>query len=257
MNEKGQVLVISIFLMLIVLSAGIIISSRFFNSLHNFAKSDNANKALYVAESLAERLLSKETSILQGYVQDNNCLQNCYVSFEDGSEAYANISVLGNSSDVYKFKSNQDSIVEINLEGYPSGSYLDLCWNEKSSITAMYVYLDSGSYKVENYAYNSVSSPYSSEFSMAYPDHSYANCFRVTTEYNPVSLRVKTLYESAYIYAIPEPSATLPVQGISIISNGRFLDSYKRISVVKRISTVPQEFDYVLYQRSLDTSLSK
>lgn len=257
MNQKGQVLVISIFLMLVVLSAGIIISSRFFKSLHNFAKSDNANKALYVAESLAERLLSKEDSVLQGYVQGNSCLQNCYVSFEDGSEAYANISVLGNSSEVYKFKSNENSVVEINLEGYQSGSYLDLCWNEKSSITAMYLYQEGSDYKVENYAYSSVSSPYFSDFSIAYPDHSYSNCFRVATTNTPISLRVKSLYESAYISVISEPSSILPIQGISIVSNGRFLDSYKRISVVKRISTVPSEFDYVLYQRSLDTSLSK
>lgn len=257
MNQKGQVLVISIFLMLIIFSAGVIISSRFFNSLHNFAKSDNANKALYVAESLAERLLSKENSILQGYAQGNNCLQNCYLSFEDGSEAYANISVLGNSSEIYKFKATKDSVVEINLEGYPSGSYLDLCWNEKSSITAMYLYRESNDYKVETYAYNSVASPYSSEFPVAYPDHSYSNCFTVNTINTPVLLRVKALYENAYINTLPEPSSILPIQGISIVSNGRFLDSYKRISVVKRISTVPQEFDYVLYQRSLDTSLSK
>jgi len=257
MNQKGQVLVIAIVLMTIVLSASVVISSRFFKSLRVFTNSDNSSKAMYIAESLAERLLYKTDEELTGYVNNNNCLQNCYISFEDGSEAYANVSILGNSTDTYKFKCFKDNVVEVNLDGYPSSSYLDICWNEKSSITAMYIYDQGGNYKVSNYAYNAVASSYPSNFEVATPNYTYSNCFRITTESTPTLLRIKSLYEDASLNVIPNPASLLPIQGFSIVSNGRFLDSYKRLSVTKRSSIVSQDFDYVIYQKSEDTSLSK
>lgn len=257
MNQKGQVLVIAIVVMTIVLSASVIISSRFFKSLRVFVKSDNSSKSMYVAESLAERLLYKTDEELTGYVTNNNCLENCYVSFEDGSEAYANVSILGNSTDTYKFKCSRDTVVEVNLDGYSSGSYVDICWNEKSSITAMYVSNQGGTYEVSNYAYNAVGSSYSSNFDIATPNYTYSNCFRVNTENTPTLLRIKSLYEDAFLNVIPNPASVLPIQGFSIVSNGRFLDSYKRLSVTKRSSIVSQDFDYVIYQKSEDTSLSK
>jgi hypothetical protein len=257
MNQKGQVLVIAIVVMSIVLSASVVISSRFFKSLHVFTKSDNSSKALYVAESLTERLLAKPDQELMDFVSNNNCLQNCYVSFEDGAEAYATLSILGNSSDTYKFKNAKDNVIEVNLAGYPSGSYLDICWNEQASLTAMYIYENGGNYTVDNYAYNSVTSSYPSNFEVAAPNYTYANCFRVSTTNTPEILRIKALYEDAYISIIPNPSSILPTQGVVIASNGRFLDAYKRILVTKRSSIVPQDFDFVLYQRSDDTSLSK
>jgi len=257
MNEKGQVLVISIVLMLVGLSAVVIISSRYVKSLHSFVKSDNSVKASYVAEALAERLLSKSTETLSDYVTNNSCLQECYVQFEDGSEAYAEVKILGNSSDMYTFKLPKDTTSEVNLDGYNSNSYVNICWDENSSIEGMYLSESSGNYDVTNYAYNAVVSPYDSDFDIASPNYSFANCFRVDTSANPVLLRLKSLYEVTTINVIPEPSALLPDQGFLVRSNGRFLDAYKRVTVTKKYPMSPDVFDYVLYQKSDDTALSK
>lgn len=254
MNQKGQTLVITIFVMLVALSAGVIISSRYFKSLHTFTKSDNASKATYVAESLAERLLSQSNETLNDYVVNNSCGDNCYLGFEDGSEAYAEVSVLGNSTDTYSLKGIKDSVVQINLEGYDANSYIDICWNENSSVTAMYIYGDSS---IDSYAYNAVTSMYDSDFEMASPNYAYANCFRVDTKVDSIILRLKALYEDAYFNVIPYSGSVLPSQGFLIKSTGRFWDIYKTVSVAKKHTLAPEIFDYVIYQKSEETSLSK
>jgi len=257
MSQKGQALVSVVFLMLIALSAGIIISSRFFKSLHVFTKSDNSAKASYVSEALAERLLYKSEDTLTDYVNNNSCLQECYVQFEDGSEAYAEVKILGNSSDEYSFKVAKDTSTEINLEGYPTDSYMDICWNDRASVAGMYINKSSGEYQVDTYAYNAVSSEYDSDFEVASPAYEYANCFRLNTHDTPILMRLKAFYEDTYLNIIPNPSSVLPKQGFLIKSNGRFLDTYKSISVTKKHSISPDIFDYVLYQTSSETSLSK
>jgi len=257
MNQKGQVLVISIFISLIAFFLAITLSSRFLSSLHSFITTDNANKALKVSESLVEKLLVIPDATLKTYVNNNSCLQDCYLQFEDGSEAYATITTLGDSVDTYQISVAKDATTEINLEGYSTNNFVDVCWNEKASIEGMYVSETSGDYVVNNYAYNAVASSYDSFFDVASPGYTYANCFKVTTQNTPVLLRIKSLYESSTLYIIPKSGETLPFQGFSFDINGRYLDVYKNLVVTKRYQISSDIFDYVIYQKSLDTALSK
>jgi hypothetical protein len=235
----------------------VVLSSRFFKSLRNFTVSDNASKATYVAEALAENILAMPEHKLIDYINNGNCTTDCYLAFEDGADAFAKVELLGNSSSTYKMKLRKDTSSEINLEGYNSGSYVDICWEEKSSITAMYMYESGGDYQIKNYAYNAVSSEYSSTFDVSYPNYSYPNCFRVTASNTPVLIRLRALYEDASVSVIPDPGSPLPNQGYLITSLGRFSETSKKVLVFKRYSIAEDIFDYVLYQKSMDTALSK
>ena len=57
MNEKGHALVIIIIFMIVSLSIGIGVSSRFIKRLSNVAQVDLASKALAVSEAAIENVL--------------------------------------------------------------------------------------------------------------------------------------------------------------------------------------------------------
>lgn len=256
MSQKGQVLVISVFIYLIALGTVIALSTRYFKSLHNFTSSDNSNKAYYAAESLIENLLIKSDQALYDYVTKNSCGQNCMLNFDDGTQAFAEIKLLGNNTDTYSFEVKKDSVSEVNMDSY--NKPIDVCWDGKSALTAELVYLNTaGEYKVDNYAYNPVSSTYPSEFTTAAPKYSYQNCFTIQNSNTYVLLRIKSLYEGTTVNIVPIPGSPLPLQGFLINSSGKFLDTTRKVSVIKKVATVPDIFDYSVYQNSASSTLSK
>lgn len=257
MNQKGQIFVISVFVSIIALSTVILLSSRYVKNLRSIVTTYNSQKALYVAESLAERLLEKSDQTLSDYVRNNNCSSDCYLEFEDGSQAYANISLLGDSSDIYNSSIKKDETLEINIDGYPVDTPLEVCWNEKSSLEISYISQKNGDYLVESFAYNSVASPYSSNFETATPNHGYSNCANLKFFNTPLVLRIKSLYESTNLFVVTKSGVKLPLQGFIFNIKGRFLDINKKISITKKYQVTTDILDYVIYQKSIDSSLSK
>ena len=63
-NQKGQTFILVLMIMFVALTVGITASSRFVRSLHSIVASDDATKALGVAESAMGRLLLQLSDIL-------------------------------------------------------------------------------------------------------------------------------------------------------------------------------------------------
>ena len=144
----------------------------------------------------------------------------------------------------------------VNLDGYTSDSFLDICWNTESALYIAYVYEDSTE-KLEPYAVNASNNVFNNAFLNAEPDHGYTSCERINTTNTPKLLRIKAYNQTTPVFIIPAPSQNLPVQGYLISSKGLFLDALKTVQVEKRYKMMPSVFDYVLYQTATDVSLSK
>lgn len=254
-QQAGQTLVIILLTMVLALSIGIAVSTRFTTGLRSYIRTDDSYRAISAAEGGIERVLTYSDSILEEYITNNSCDTNCQFSFPNGSSSQVNISYLGSTSDPYLSNLNIQESYQIVLSGYPSGSYVDVCWEGNASIVASYVYLNT-TYQQKAYAVNSVGSSYANGFNEALSNHGYTNCFRVDTTGTPSLLRLKTLYEDTSAYIIPAGGQVLPRQGYLIESTGTFNEAIKKISVSKTFKSLPVIFDYVLYQKSSTDSLS-
>ena len=264
--KNGQVLVIMVFVMLIALAIGTGISSTLIGSLRNISDTDSSNRALAVAEAGVEKMLLLPMSTLEGYINFGNCGSECVITIigNDGITAIANItlSYLGQSTDPYPVELNTADIVEINLNGYPNTTNLQVCWNnpeegELPSVTGLYYFGSSGSYSVDSYAYNSAGSLNGNNgFNTAYGAGGYTNCFTVTGKTNPKILRLKSIYNDIEAFVVPASGSSVPSQGIMIESQGEVAGLFKKATAVRTNPHLPEEFDYILYSKSASDPLS-
>lgn len=264
-SQKGQTLVLITLLMVLALGIGISVSSGFFKSLRSNVESDLSSRAVAVAEAAVEGLLLLPQATLESYIALNNCGSVCTLNItgSDGvvASAQVTLSYMGNSSSAYPIDFKQNDTVEVNLQSYPNNTNVYVCWNNPASgplpsFTALYFYGTSGSYNVDNFSYNSLSSSYSNGFSTASSNFGYTNCFTITGKTTPVSVRVRALYADATAYIVPANGSSIPTQGILMTSTGTVKDTVKIVQVVKGFSYTPTIFDYVLYQKTTDSPLS-
>jgi len=76
-NEKGQTLVIVFMMMIIALSIGLSVSSRYIKSLGILSRADNSARAHAVAEAAIEHLLLLPIATLESYAQNGTCGADC------------------------------------------------------------------------------------------------------------------------------------------------------------------------------------
>src|SRR3972149_1096189 len=264
-NENGQTLVIVVFLSIIALILGVTVSLRYLTNVRDIAQTDSSSRALAVAEASVERILLLPTETLEGYINSGNCGSDCYLQIPgaDGinAEAAITLSYLGNTSEAYPISLKKDNSGEVNLNGYPNTTNVSVCWNntigDLPSVTALYVYGNSGSYDADAYSYNSVGSTHSdNSFSQATAQFGYQNCFTITGKAAPNLLRLKSFYSDVLINIVPASGASIPTQGILISSEGRVSEQIRKIEVIKTLYHMPTQFDYVLYQKSNTDALS-
>ncbi len=246
--------------MVLALAVGVTISSRFIKTLRDISESDNASRALTVAEAAIERTLIIPNETLEGYITNNNCGSDCFLEITGASEYKARadvaLSFAGSSNDSYEIKVKDGEVYQIALIGY-TGSTVDVCWDDMSSVYASYIYEQSGLVKSEIYAYNPIGyTGYLNGFSEASSSGIYQNCFTVNTIETPKFLRIKPYDSDPFIYVIPLGGQNLPSQGILITSVGRSGNAVRTVKVLKTAGFVPEFFDYVIYQKSLDDPLS-
>jgi hypothetical protein len=259
-NQSGQTLIIIILVMTVALTIGVIVSSRFINTLRNISESDNSSRALAVAEAAVENILIIPDETLVGYVNHNNCGSDCVLeisgSFGYSARADVTLSFAGSSNEPYKMKIPSGEVYQLSLNGYGSGTDIDVCWDNQSSIYASYIYEQSGVFS-QPYTYNPVgySGPING-FLEAISNHSHLSCFSVTAIGNPRALRVVPYSQESVIYFIPSSGQNIPSQGIEITSVGRSGDAVKTVKVLKTTGYVPEYFDYAVYQKSPDDPLS-
>jgi len=260
-KQKGQTLVIVLFIMVVALTMGIIISNRFIKTLRDISQSDNSSRALAVAEAAIENILLVPQETLEDYVNYGNCGEDCVleISKEPGYRARADValSFAGASNDPYSIKIEEGGTYQLFLDGYGSGSVVNICWDNNSSIYSSYIYENAGLISSKIYVFNPVG--YSGEengFLEATSLYGHTSCFLVDTVGIPKLLRVKAYNEDALVYFIPAEGQSIPSQGILIKSVGRSGDAVKVVEVLKTEGAAPEYFDYVLYQKSEDSPLS-
>jgi hypothetical protein len=265
-NEKGQVVVSVILVMMIALAIGIGISTNFVKTLRISTRSDASSRAFTVAEALIENILSIPYETLYEYIQFNSCGSDCYLEIlgDDGvlAVATATLSVAGDSPNPYPASLSTGAVVEINVRGYPDDTNLYVCWNDPSvgespSVVSQLLHGTSGNYNLDLYAVNSVSSTNSANgFDSASPMGGYENCFPVDSNDTPVALRLRSVYNDVDAFVVPESSEEIPSQGIIIEAEGTFLDTVKKVEVLKGEPFLPLPFDYALYSKSASEPLS-
>lgn len=268
-NESGQTLVIIVFVMVIALAVGIGISNRFVSNLRISSVVDSSGRAVSVAEALVERLLIVDNSTLEDYINFGSCGSNCTLTIPgiDGVDATATatLSYEGNTSDPLQVPLTVSETVEVNLDTYNDLSDSWVCWDDISgfpgsaqpSIVAMHVFGNSGSYSMNTYAYNAISSTNTSNgFDTATALYGYDNCITISGQNNPRLLRLRPIYNSVTAYFIPDSGVTVPSQGIRIEAEGSVLDTRKTVTVIKSATSLPVDFDFAIISRSETEPLS-
>jgi hypothetical protein len=260
-DQTGQTFFIVLMIMFVALTVGVTVSSRFIKSLHSIVATDDATKALGVAEAAIERLLLKSSDTLLGYINNNNCGSDCTLTITDvtGQRLTADVvlSIVGNTTDSYELSVAKGETGAINLTGYTSGRTVYACWNGTSSLTGLYIYSQSGVIKATPFSYNAVLAyDTTNGFSNSSANFGFANCFSVQAIQTPLSVRFQSIYDRTDITVLPEAGYSLPVQGIQLVSTGRAGPAQKKVTVIKSTSYSPTYFDYALYQKSYDDSLS-
>lgn len=265
-QEKGQVLVIIVVVMVFSVALGVSVASSFLKRINRFSSVDTSGRAAGVAEAAIEKLLLKDITTLSNYIQNNTCGADCFLQITgiDGLTASAVVQLLylGNSASNLDVNLKQSETYEVNLSGYPDSKDLSVCWNTPSlgnypSLFANYIYGTSQSYTVDSYAYNTSGSLNSGNgFSSAVANNGYSNCFSITGRQNPKLIRLKTIYADIDAVIVPAQGTVFPKQGILIESTGTLSGISKKVTVKKMYESVPLEFDYTVYQKSLSEPLS-
>ncbi|MBW6441754.1 hypothetical protein K0B04_02480 [Patescibacteria group bacterium] len=259
-KQKGQTLVIVIVVMVLALSVGVTISSRYIKTLRDLSESDNSSRALAVAEAAIENILMVPDETLKEYIDTGIC-DTCTleISGENNYRARADVelSYAGLSDDLYIIKVNEGEVYQLNLNGYNTGSTVGVCWDSMSPVYASYIYEQSGVFSSEIYAYNPIGySGTTNGYLEAESLYGYQNCFTVNIVDTPHVLRVKPNSGETFFYFIPTDGQDIPSQGILITSVGRSGNAIRKVQVLKTTGSVPEFFDYVIYQKSLDDPLS-
>ncbi|MFA6981669.1 MAG: hypothetical protein WC243_01430 [Patescibacteria group bacterium] len=263
-KESGQTAVIVFFLLVVGLAVGVSVSSNYVKSLRMSKEMDLASRAIGIAEAGVERMLAEQYSVLVEYIANNSCGSACVLEITDPkgvvSRADIHLSHIGGSEEPFLLDLNTQDTSQVELSGYSDNTDLYVCWNataEEPSIVGLYVYGDDSGYFVDNYAYNTSTSPYSyNGFDSASSSLGYENCFTVDGKTKPVMLRLKSVYSGVSAYVLPASGQILPSQGILIESAGQIFETVKTVRVLRTKSALPAQFDYALYQRSETDPLS-
>ena len=261
-SEKGQTLIIIFLVMILALSIGVSVSSRFIKTVSTITQTDQATRALAVAESAVEHILMLPVSTLEDFVNNGNCGSECYLEITDaeGQAIYANIELtkLGDSSEPYVVDLKLDESTQISLSGYPNNVPVYVCWNKDGmSVSGLYIKGTVGNYEADAFSYNSSNSFHGdNNFDTASPLLGYNSCFSVNSEPDSVFLRLKAYYEEGLAIIMPATGFTLPSQGILIKSTGVAGNTTRVVTVIITDPVLPGQFDYVLYQKSQTEPLS-
>lgn len=265
-NQKGQTIASVLLIMVLALTVGVTIATRFTSTLRQNIRQDNSSRALAVAEAAVERMLTREFQDLLDFISYSNCGSDCVLEIlgDDGVLARADVSLshAGNSSEPFPINISQDSVTEVSLVGYAENTNVYVCWDVPSSGTLPSVFANlihgtDGNYEADSYAVNSIGSVNASNnFDEATSALGYSNCFTANSKTDPQAIRIRSLYNDALAYVVPSGGATIPSQGVLITSIGKVLDSERKVEVLLSSPAVPLPFDYVIYSKTEELPLS-
>lgn len=265
-DQKGQTITAVIMIMLIALTIGVSVSTRFIKSLRMTSRTDTSSRAVAVAEAAVERMLDTDYQVLSDYISFGNCGTTCTLQIigADGVIATANVtlSFAGGTSEPYPISLRENEVIEVSLEGYPDNDDLNICWDspgegELPSVTGILIHGTDGNYQADAFAYNSIGSIYgANDFSEATSGSGYGHCALVNGVTDMVSVRVRSIYNDVNANVVSEAGVDLPSQGILISSIGTVVDTERKVEVVLSNPYLPLPFDYMIYSKSTSSPLS-
>lgn len=261
-NQSGQTLVIVFVMMVIALSIGIAVSSRFVKTVGIISRGDNTSRAHAVAEAAIEHILLLPISTLEDYAQNGTCGSDCYleITTDEGQVLTANVTLskMGDSNEPFLVELDNTKTTQVSLVGYPDNTDINVCWNQDNmSVHAIFIHGTQGSYEADAMSYNPTTTTHpENNFDLASPDMGYNHCFTFNSQTDPAMLRLKSYYEEGNALVIPSGSANLPTQGILIESLGKAGNSEKKVSVIITDPILPAIFDYAIFQKSTTEPLS-
>ena len=259
-KQEGQTLVIVFVMMVLALSVGIAISSKYVKTLNIITTGDNTSRAHAVAEAAIEHILLLPISTLEDYAQNGTCGSDCTleITADDGQVITATIELsrLGSSSDPFLVELEQTSTTQVMLNGYPDNTDLTVCWNDSNmAVHAIFIHGTKGNYEADSMSYTTASHS-DNNFGKAVSSLGYNHCFTFNSQTDPSMLRLKSYYKDSTAMVFPETGANIPTQGILIESTGVAGTSVKKVSVIITDPILPAIFDYALYQKNTTDPLS-
>ncbi|MBT6401319.1 hypothetical protein HN803_00225 [candidate division WWE3 bacterium] len=266
-NEKGQTIAAVVMVMIIALSVGVSVSTRFIKSLRISSRTDTSSRAVAVAEAAVERILNTDYTDLEDYINFGSCGTACTLQIvgADGVTANATVTLgfAGGTSEDFLVSLREDDTIEVNLQTYPDNTDLNICWDappsgELPSVTGMLIHGSDGSgYEADAFSYNSIGSIYGANgFTEAISGYGYSHCALVNGTTDMLSVRVRSIYNSIDAYVVPSTGIDLPSQGIIISSLGVVSDTERQVEVLVSNPYLPLSFDYVLFSKATDNPLS-
>lgn len=267
-RSGGQALILILLVMSASLLIGVGISFRATSTLRQISFSEQSVRAYSFAEAGAEEGLKK--------LKDGTCpppytAPACNPSATDWDgdgkndfgytiEEFGNKRVIDELSPLERGKS-----VQINMEGYPGGNFVNLYWvnqassserNKPAALVIHFVY-QSGAYKLESHAYdpnagfhgNKFSSPSALGYTVSGITYQYRVRLRVPR--NAKVLRLTPLYNDGVpnTFAAYAPLG-FPRQGARIVSTGESGQAIRAVEVTRTDPILPGIFDYVYFSGS-------
>lgn len=246
-SQKGQTLIIIVVVMILALGIGVTISTRFLKNLRNVVYTDFSSRAMSAAEAGAERFLALPMETLSDYITNNSCGTACHIEVPgaDGNTATVDValSFQGNSTASLPFVLNAQDTFEVSLNGYPSGTTINVCLDNTPisnplAVHILYLTGTSGSYNADTYILETF------------------GCKTLPAKNNPIALRIRSVYDKIPGSVVPYVNTSLPSQGVVIQSTGNIQDVTKKVTVIKSYAFLPTDFDFVLFSKSDTEPLS-
>ena len=245
-TESGQTLAAIFVFMVLALSIGVGITSRFIKTMRSSTETDFSSRAVGVAEAGAERILLESYETLSDYIDEGTCGDDCYLEFTGTqglvSTATISLSYLGGLEGPSLVSLPENEVREVYLLGYADNQPIWFCWGDASdtSIVGMQFHGNTGSYGVDNFACNSIGGDHSENgFDIASSLFGYQNCCEVPGASDPQFVRVRSVYGEVNVSVVPQIGFSLPSQGILIESRGTVGGVTKIARILKTRSYLP------------------
>ncbi len=289
--QKGQALVVLLLILVVTLTVGLSVIARTVTNVKESSTTERSSRAFEAAEAGIESTLRQDIPSLIPSGQNSVSLNAISVG---GAQSNITISKSGSTTGIYQPAKPvaQDDVIQLDIDqshcsGCTVATSLDVYWSLKNntqenpagssctppaampaSLEISIVTFDGTNYGVSrsspaggNYNANSCPSLAASNgFITAGTDNSLNQFVSKQTISLPASgklIRIRPLYNSATIRMVTPNGQQIPVQSYTIRSEGVSGDTKRVVQVERSIGGLPSIFDYVLFNGSATTPLTK
>jgi len=269
-NERGQVLLLTILVTVIVLTLAVAASRRTTVDIRQLNAATESNRALTAAEAGVESIL---LALKNGELPEacgTMDAEACTLAFGGSSVSAIDVATVQSLSlsDV-----PQEQTIEVTLfnplTGEDFNGSLDITWEVNSAIALTIILKDTSTppvYKLYREAFNCGNFAPDNGFTVVLDDDGDGMC-RITNiniaavealypGSTAILMRIRPMYQSTALSVSGLGGDTLPTQAFSIISTGTAGDSQRTIQATRTNEAMPSIFDFVLFNGSVNNPLT-